>query len=60
MSTIVGVSHPSRIAATVELATASVPDELWDAVEPLVPPPRRPAQLTVAYAALSNGVPPCP
>ncbi|GGJ70127.1 tautomerase family protein [Streptomyces brasiliensis] len=38
VSTIVGVSHPSRIAATVELATASVPDELWDAVERLVPP----------------------
>jgi D-threo-aldose 1-dehydrogenase len=37
-STIVGVSHPSRIAATVELATAPVPDELWDTVERLVPP----------------------
>jgi D-threo-aldose 1-dehydrogenase len=37
-STIVGVSHPSRIADTVRLATTPVPDELWDAVERLVPP----------------------
>lgn len=28
-STVVGVSRPERIAATLELASAAIPDELW-------------------------------
>jgi D-threo-aldose 1-dehydrogenase len=38
-STIVGVSEPTRIAATVDLATAPVPDELWDELDRCVPEP---------------------
>jgi aryl-alcohol dehydrogenase-like predicted oxidoreductase len=36
-STIVGLSEPTRIAATVELATASIPDALWDELDRYVP-----------------------
>lgn len=37
-STIVGVSAPARVAATVDLATRPVPDELWAQLEGLRPP----------------------
>jgi len=37
-STIVGFSHPSRIATTLELATTPVPAGLWDEIERYVPP----------------------
>lgn len=37
-ATIVGLSHPSRIADTLALATAPVPGELWEEIERLVPP----------------------
>jgi D-threo-aldose 1-dehydrogenase len=36
-STIVGVSEPARIAATMELATAPIPGELWDELDQLLP-----------------------
>jgi D-threo-aldose 1-dehydrogenase len=36
-STIVGVSAPERIAATIELATAPIPDELWPELDRCVP-----------------------
>ena len=35
-STIVGLSEPARVAATVELAAHPVPDELWARLGPLV------------------------
>ncbi|GAA0984577.1 aldo/keto reductase [Acrocarpospora macrocephala] len=38
-STIVGVSEPERIAATLELATTPIPAELWDELDRLTPPP---------------------
>ncbi|HEU5158206.1 MAG TPA: aldo/keto reductase [Streptosporangiaceae bacterium] len=38
-STIVGVSTPARIAATAELATTPIPDELWDELDRRVPGP---------------------
>jgi D-threo-aldose 1-dehydrogenase len=38
-STIVGVSEPERIAATLELATIPIPAELWDELDRLTPPP---------------------
>ncbi|MFC6082778.1 aldo/keto reductase [Sphaerisporangium aureirubrum] len=38
-STIVGVSEPKRIAATLELATTPVPGELWEELDRLAPPP---------------------
>lgn len=38
-STVVGMSRPSRVAATVAAAGAAVPDELWDELEALLPPP---------------------
>ncbi|WP_382308314.1 aldo/keto reductase [Herbiconiux sp. UC225_62] len=34
-STIVGMSEPSRIEQTVELAAWDIPDELWQELEPL-------------------------
>jgi D-threo-aldose 1-dehydrogenase len=36
-STIVGVSEPARIATTIELATAPIPDELWTELDQCVP-----------------------
>ena len=39
-STIVGMSHPDRVAATVEAATADLPADLWPELEALVPPRR--------------------
>ncbi|MEO3808300.1 aldo/keto reductase [Sphaerisporangium sp. B11E5] len=38
-STIVGVSEPERIAATLELATTPIPGELWEELDRLAPPP---------------------
>jgi aryl-alcohol dehydrogenase-like predicted oxidoreductase len=38
-STIVGVSEPTRIATTIELATAPIPDELWNEIDRQVPRP---------------------
>ena len=35
-STIVGMSAPGRVQQTIELASHPVPDELWDALAPLV------------------------
>ncbi|GIH21744.1 oxidoreductase [Acrocarpospora phusangensis] len=38
-STIVGVSEPERVAATLDLATTPIPAELWDELDRLTPPP---------------------
>jgi D-threo-aldose 1-dehydrogenase len=38
-STIVGVSSPERVAATLELANVEIPDALWGELEALTPPP---------------------
>jgi D-threo-aldose 1-dehydrogenase len=38
-STVVGVSDPSRIAATVALAEHPIPQALWDELQSLAPPP---------------------
>jgi D-threo-aldose 1-dehydrogenase len=38
-STIVGVSSPERVAATLELANVEIPDALWEELEALTPPP---------------------
>jgi D-threo-aldose 1-dehydrogenase len=38
-STIVGVSRPERVAATVELATTPIPAELWAELDRLTPEP---------------------
>lgn len=35
-STIVGISAPSRVEQTLDLATHPIPDELWDALAPIV------------------------
>jgi D-threo-aldose 1-dehydrogenase len=40
-STVVGVSSPERIAATLELAQVPIADELWDELERAVPSPDR-------------------
>jgi D-threo-aldose 1-dehydrogenase len=37
-STVVGVSSPSRVAETLDLAGTHIPDELWADLEALVPP----------------------
>ncbi|WP_061292929.1 aldo/keto reductase [Herbidospora cretacea] len=37
-STIVGVSEPGRIAATLQLADTPIPAELWDELDRLAPP----------------------
>ncbi|TKK86531.1 aldo/keto reductase [Herbidospora galbida] len=37
-STIVGVSAPGRVAATLDLATIPIPAELWDELDRLAPP----------------------
>ncbi|MBO3086092.1 aldo/keto reductase [Cellulomonas fengjieae] len=37
-STIVGMSRPGRVARTLDLASAPLPDALWAALEALVPP----------------------
>lgn len=39
-STIVGMSRPSRVASTMEAATAVLPDALWPELEELLPPAR--------------------
>jgi D-threo-aldose 1-dehydrogenase len=39
-STIVGMSRPQRIAESVDLATAPVPDAIWPELEALLPPAR--------------------
>jgi D-threo-aldose 1-dehydrogenase len=36
-STVVGVTSPERIAQTLELAAAAIPDDLWDELERFVP-----------------------
>ncbi|KQQ22043.1 oxidoreductase [Rathayibacter sp. Leaf299] len=38
-STVVGISRPERIATTVSAATAELPEEFWDRMEQLLPPP---------------------
>jgi D-threo-aldose 1-dehydrogenase len=40
-STVVGVSSPERVAATLELAQVPIADELWDELERAVPSPDR-------------------
>lgn len=35
-STIVGISAPGRVPQTLDLATHPIPDELWDALAPIV------------------------
>ncbi|WP_030453718.1 aldo/keto reductase [Herbidospora cretacea] len=37
-STIVGVSEPGRVAATLDLAAVPIPSELWDELDRLTPP----------------------
>jgi D-threo-aldose 1-dehydrogenase len=37
-STVVGVSSPQRVAETLELAAISIPGDLWDELESVVPP----------------------
>ena len=37
-STVVGVSSPSRLDETAELADFAIPSKLWDELEALVPP----------------------
>jgi len=37
-SSIVGISHPERVAETAELATWAIPDELWAELDPLAAP----------------------
>ncbi|GAA3814792.1 oxidoreductase [Cellulomonas soli] len=39
-STVVGMSRPERVAATVEAAAVQLPDELWVDLEALLPPER--------------------
>ncbi|WP_449386080.1 aldo/keto reductase [Cellulomonas soli] len=39
-STVVGLSRPERVAATVEAAQVELPDELWPELEALLPPER--------------------
>lgn len=39
-TTVVGMSHPDRVAATVAAASAVLPETLWDELERLVPPRR--------------------
>ncbi len=39
-TTIVGMSHPDRVAATVESASAVLPEEIWAELEALLPPRR--------------------
>ena len=38
-STIVGMTKPERLAQTIALARHPIPDDLWTAIEPLLPPP---------------------
>ena len=37
-TTVVGMSHPDRVAATVASVSAELPEEIWDELEALVPP----------------------
>lgn len=39
-STVVGMSRPARVAATLEAVTRPVPDEVWPLLEDLLPPER--------------------
>jgi len=39
-STIVGMSKPERIQATLDAASAQLPDAIWDELEALLPPER--------------------
>lgn len=39
-STVVGMSHTDRVAATVASASAELPEDLWDELERHVPPAR--------------------
>ncbi len=36
-STVVGISAPERVAQTIDLATTSIPDDLWAELETFVP-----------------------
>jgi D-threo-aldose 1-dehydrogenase len=38
-STVVGMSAPERIRETLDLLAVDIPDELWDRLEALTPPP---------------------
>jgi D-threo-aldose 1-dehydrogenase len=38
-STVVGMSAPERILETLDLLAVDIPDELWDRLEALTPPP---------------------
>jgi len=44
-STIVGMSRPERIQQTLELATRSIPDELWARLDEHVGPPADPEEV---------------
>ncbi len=37
-TTVVGMSRPSRVAATLEAAAAPIDDQLWDELEAMLPP----------------------
>lgn len=39
-TTVVGMSRPSRVASTIEIASRDVPDGLWDELESLLPSAR--------------------
>ncbi|WNB86641.1 aldo/keto reductase [Cellulomonas sp. ATA003] len=39
-STIVGMSRPDRVQATVDAASAALPEAIWDELEALLPPQR--------------------
>jgi D-threo-aldose 1-dehydrogenase len=39
-STVVGMSHPSRVQATLDAASQSLPEEIWPELEALLPPER--------------------
>jgi D-threo-aldose 1-dehydrogenase len=43
-STIVGMSNPSRIGQTAQLAACRIPDELWQRLHPLISPGHAGAQ----------------
>jgi D-threo-aldose 1-dehydrogenase len=40
-STVVGVSSPERVQATLDLARVAIPDALWQELAALAPPPDR-------------------
>ena len=39
-STVVGISVPERVRETLDLLDVQIPDELWDALREMAPPPR--------------------